>query len=468
MMKDWMATTLRSDLLVQFLIDLDWESIPMRSRSPRRIMMISTHGYVAATPELGKPDTGGQVVYILELSRCLARLGFQIDILTRQFEDQPAVEEVAPRVRLIRIPCGGADFIPKEYLCEYIPEWVVNALSYIRRNRLRYEFINSHYWDAGLAGQLIARKLGIRHLHTPHSIGSWKRSNMPAASEAEAEKRWNFKRRIRDEKVIYDECDGVIATTPQQRQILLGGEYDVPREKIHVVPPGYDDSRFFPVSITTRQTLKRELDLSGPIVLALGRLARNKGYDLLIRAMRPVVERIDDAKLLLAIGSTSLNEDEMGQLEALRQIAKEAGVEQNVLFRDYIPDDLLADYYRAADVFALCSRYEPFGMTAVEAMACGTPTVITTEGGLWEQVNWGAEAIYANPNDHEAFGHAICQILQYPAVSDRLAKYGSQKARARFTWTGVAQQVLSVLEDAQDLVTPVAPVEQTAARSLPV
>jgi mannosylfructose-phosphate synthase len=422
----------------------------MRKRGPRRIMMISTHGYVAATPELGKPDTGGQVVYILELARCLGRLGFHIDIFTRQFENQPASEEVADRVRVIRIPCGGNEFIPKEYLCESIPEWVINTLEFVRKGRLKCEFINSHYWDAGLAGLDLARKLHVRHLHTPHSIGSWKKANMPAGQGDEAEKRWNFDRRIRDEKVIYDESDGVIATTPQQRQLLVGGDYDVPLSKIHVVPPGYDDSRFFPVSISTRQTLKQELKLKGRIVLALGRLARNKGYDLLIRAMRIVVDRAPDVKLLLAIGSTTLNEDEAGQLESLRGIAQELGIADNVLFRDYIPDDLLADYYRAGDVFALSSRYEPFGMTAVEAMACGTPTVVTTEGGLWEEINWGADAIYANPNDYEAFGHAICQILQYPRIADRLAKYGSQRARARFTWTGIAQQILEVFDGVND------------------
>lgn len=422
----------------------------MRKRPLRRIMMISTHGYVAANPELGKPDTGGQVVYILELARCLGRLGFQIDIYTRQFENQPVIEKVTDRVRVVRIPCGDEAFIPKEYLCDSIPEWTANAIAFIRQHRLQYEFINSHYWDAGLAGQLVAQRLKLRHLHTPHSIGSWKKANMPQGEGDEAEQRWNFSRRIRDEKIIYDECDGVIATTPQQRQILLGGDYDVPLAKIHVVPPGYDDSRFFPVSIATRQTLKRELGLDGRIVLALGRLARNKGYDLLIQSMRAVVDRVPDVKLLLAIGSTSLNEDEKKQLDSLRAIAQETGLTECILFRDYIPDEFLADYYRACDVFALSSRYEPFGMTAVEAMACGAPTVITTEGGLWEQVNWGADALYANPNDCDAFGHAICQILQYPEVADRLAKYGSQKARAKFTWTGIAQQILEVFEGAND------------------
>lgn len=425
----------------------------MSTRRRRRIMMISTHGYVAAEPELGKPDTGGQVVYVLELSKCLARMGYDVDILTRQFEDQPASERVADRVRLLRFPCGGRRFIPKETLCEHIPEWSANVSRFLKEEELDYCLINSHYWDAGLAGQMLANWHGIAHFHTPHSIGAWKRDNMDGDSD-ELERRYNFRNRIREEKVIYDECDMVIATTPQQRDILKASEYDVPERKISVIPPGYDDNRFYPVALATRKALKEGLDLQGRIILALGRIAANKGYDLLIRAMSTVFRRVDDVKLLLAIGSTEPTEEEFQQVDSLRRLARELGIEDRVLFRDYIPDELLADYYRAADVFALSSRYEPFGMTAVEAMACGTPTVITTEGGLWEQVVWGQDAIYANPFDPEAFGHAIATVLQYREVYDRLAKFGAQKARARFTWTGIAHQLLQLMESEPPVSSP--------------
>jgi mannosylfructose-phosphate synthase len=415
----------------------------MASR-PQRIMMISTHGYVGAEPEFGKPDTGGQVVYVLELGRCLGRMGYHVDILTRQFERQARIEKVTSRVRVLRFPCGGKEFIPKETLCEHIPEWVANVRRFIEAKRLRYAFINSHYWDAGLAGQALASALDVRHIHTPHSIGSWKRDNMDGTPE-DLERKYNFRQRIREEKVIYDECDGLIATTPQQRDILLK-DYDTPRDKIHVVPPGYDDTRYFPVSRASRAALKTEHDLEGPIVLALGRMAHNKGYDLLIRAMRVVFDRIDHARLILAVGSTEPSAREREQIADLKQLAGQLGIADRVLCHDYIPDEELADYYRMADLFALSSRYEPFGMTAVEAMACGTPCVITTEGGLWEMVTWGLEAVYANPFDSEAFGHAICTVLQHPRVADQLAKFGSQKARARFTWTGVAQQILGHLQ----------------------
>ncbi len=421
----------------------------MPRRSSKRIMMISLHGYVSGRPELGAPDTGGQVVYVLRLSECLARLGYRVDIFTRRFEGQPAIETLTDGVRIIRIPAGGDKLVRKEWMCDVIPEWVSNAEAYIRRHGLAYAFVDSHYWDAGLAGDELSRRLGMVHLHTPHSIGSWKRDNMTGEPD-DLERAYNFGRRIRDERAIYDQADAIIATSPQQRDILTKGDYEVEPDKVAVIPPGFDDTRFFPVSSATRQAIKRDLGVDGLLVLALGRIADNKGYDLLLRAMPTVVERVPDTRLLLAIGATSPTPGEARQVEDLRRLAEDLGIGDNVAFHDYIDDDDLADTYRAADVFALPSRYEPFGMTAVEAMACGTPSVITTEGGLWEMVAWGTEAIYADPLDPPAFGHAIATVLRYPQIARQLSRFGSHRARASFTWNGIAQQLVGLLQDVAD------------------
>lgn len=405
-----------------------------------RILMLSTHGYVSARAPLGRPDTGGQVVYVLELAKHLAQIGYQVDIGTRRFEDQPPEEIVEERVRILRFPCGGAEFRPKETMCDIIPEFRDHAIEFIRREKLEYSLINSHYWDAGLAGMTLSRELHTPHAHTPHSLGAWKRDQMGATTRGQSDT-YNMRRRLHDEREIYAAADWVIATTREQRRLLWGNDYGVAPEKIRLIPPGYDDRRFFPVSSAARQSIKRRLELPQRMILALGRMADNKGYDLLIRALPTVLARTPNATLALALGADNPPPEEMSLIAKLIELINELGVGRHVRFLSHIPDDELADHYRAADVFALCSRYEPFGMTAIEAMACGTPTVVTTRGGLWEELKFGADALFANPLDPVAFGVTIATALQYPAVARRMSEHGAILARSRFSWASVAQRL---------------------------
>ena len=413
-----------------------------------RIAMVSTHGYVAAQPPLGAADTGGQVVYVLELSRKLAQLGYEVDIWTRRFEDQPEIEPVAEQARIIRARCGGPNFIPKEYLHEKLPAWGENALRFIKKHELKYDFINSHYWDAGVAGQHLSEVLGVPHVHTPHSLGLWKKRQMESdypGGAAKFEKQYNFTTRIHQERLLYESAHLVLATTPPQLE-LLQNDYEVPPEKCRMIPPGYDDNRFFPVSEATERALRQKLGFHGPVVMAIGRLARNKGYDLLLQAFQLVAQRHPQATLYLALGGTSLTPVEEKILGGLKNLVGELGLNDRVRFGNFIPDDLLADYYRAADVFVLSSRYEPFGMTAIEAMACGTPTVVTVHGGLYRALTFGRHALYADPFDREELGIMICKVLKHPRLRARLARMGAHKARSLFTWTGIAQQLVALVE----------------------
>lgn len=424
--------------------------MPAKHSSSKRpyIAMVSTHGYVAAHPPLGAADTGGQVVFVLELSRKLAQLGYDVDIWTRRFENQPEIDVVDAHVRVVRVPCGGNDFIPKEYLHQHLMEWCENALRYIRRNRLTYQFVNSHYWDGGIAGQRLAESLGIRHVHTPHSLGLWKKRQMESDYPEESEtfeKEFNFKVRVQHERLLYAHASLVVATTPLQFDMLVN-KYQLPAAKVPMIPPGYDDNRFFPVSDASRQMLRRKLGLKGNVIYANGRLATNKGYDLLINAFAVVAKRLPDAVLHLAAGGGSLGGNERKILAGLKRQVRKLGLQRKVKFVGFVPDNQLADYYRAADVFVLSSRYEPFGMTAIEAMACGTPTVITIHGGLYRAVSFGRHALYADPLDPEDLGIMIVKPLRHPGLRSRLSRMGAHKARSLFTWTGIAQQLISLVE----------------------
>ena len=429
-------------------IDVEHFTKSLTNNRPR-IAMISTHGYVAATPPLGAADTGGQVVYVLELSKKLAALGYEVDIWTRQFEDQPQFDMMEEHVRVIRMPCGGKDFIPKEYLYKKLPEWGENALRFIRQHGLNYAFINSHYWDAGLAGQHLSEVLGVPHIHTPHSLGQWKQRTMLTdfpGKEHEFEEQYNFSRRIHHENILYRECDTVIATTPIQLD-MLKDDYDVSEKRMTMIPPGYDDNRFFPVSAATRQAVRERVGFSGKTILVLGRLAENKGYDLLVEAFPLVCKRYPDARLHLAIGGEDIEgTEERRAFEEIKKQVKSLGVEHAVDFGGFVSDEDLPDYYRAADVFVLCSRYEPFGMTAIESMASGTPTVVTRHGGLWRACTYGRHALICDPFDREDLGMSICKIFQLPKLRMRLARMGAHRARSLFTWTGIAQQLIGVVE----------------------
>jgi mannosylfructose-phosphate synthase len=419
-----------------------------QSEALPRIAMISTHGYVSSQPPLGAADTGGQVVYVIELSKRIAEIGYEVDIYTRQFEEQSALEHVTDRVRIIRIPCGGKEFIPKEYLIRRIPEWSENALRFITAHQLQYAFINSHYWDAGVAGQHLADVLGVTHVHTPHSLGIWKSRQMEQDFPGDAkkfERQYNFEERIRRETSLFSDADLVIATTPQQLDLLVE-DYGVSPINCRLIPPGYDDTKFYPIGDDSRRSLKRNLGLGPKAVLAVGRLARNKGYDLLIDGFSVLASRESEATLYLAIGGSSQTELEASILRGLKDQVQRLGLNGRVTFSDFIPDEQLANYYRAADLFVLSSRYEPFGMTAIEAMASGTPTVLTIHGGLFRILTFGRHTLFADPFDKEDLGITMLKVLRYPRLRHRLSKMGSHKARSLFTWTGIAQQLVAATE----------------------
>jgi mannosylfructose-phosphate synthase len=407
------------------------------------ILMMSLHGYVAAEPELGKPDTGGQVVFVLELAKRLSRLGYRVDLVTRRFEKQPEYDRINEGLRIWRIPFGGRQFIRKEDMHDYLSDFITNFLAATRSRQLKYDFVNSHYWDAGWAGQKIAEELQIPHIHTPHSLGAWKREGMDG-DPAELESTYRFEERVHKEFLIYRSCDHIIATTEEQLN-LLQTHYDITDKHITVIPPGIDENRYTPARNLVRQELRQRYGLEPETVFTVGRMATNKGYDLLIQSLPTLIELVPEAHLVLAAGGQDSERDREKEAE-LRALADQIQVSDRITWAQYIPDEDMANYYRAAAVFALSSRYEPFGMTAIEAMACGAPTVITVNGGLHELIDFGTQALFADPNVPQEYGAVLALPLRYPRLAEELSIEGSRFARRNFGWTGIARRTLAVFD----------------------
>ena len=407
-----------------------------------RILMLSTHGYVAAEPELGKPDTGGQVVFVLELARQFTDLGHTVDIVTRRFEGQPEFDDMGERLRVWRIPYGGPDFIRKEDMHDHLDEFERTFFAAMAERQTSYDVINSHYWDAGWAGQRIAEELGITHVHTPHSLGSWKRRGMRADPQ-EVESNYRFEERIRKEFLIFRRCDYVIATTNEQREFLTK-DYEVPDWHMAMIPPGIDESRYTPVTQAQVKSIRRSVGFKQHDVYTVGRAAANKGYDLLIQALPELRESVPDARIQFAVGADNRSDER--KIEKWKALAAELGVDDAVNWIGYVEDDEMADYYRASPVFALPSRYEPFGMTAVEAMACGTPCVVTVHGGLEEMFDFGSQALFADPKRPREFATMLSMPMRYPQLRERLSIAGARFARKNFGWRGIARRTLVIFE----------------------
>lgn len=174
-------------------------------------------------------------------------------------------------------------------------------------------------------------------------------------------------------------------------------------------------------------------------------MAHNKGYDLLLKAMPTVFELQPDARLVAAIGGEDSEQDDKG-VGKLKSLAKELGIEKKVIWKQYIADQDLPNIYRAANVFAMPSRYEPFGMVAIEAMACGTPSVITVHGGLKNLINYGNQALYADPHRPIEFGAMLAMPLLYQDLRNELSVEGAKFARRNFGWTGIAKKILEIFD----------------------
>jgi mannosylfructose-phosphate synthase len=146
------------------------------------------------------------------------------------------------------------------------------------------------------------------------------------------------------------------------------------------------------------------------------------------------------------VGGERLDWTERSILDECRTLVRELALEQRVVFSGFVPEELLPDVYRAADVFVLPSRYEPFGMAAVEAMACGTPTVLTTHGGLFKSLTYGVDGLFADAFDAPDLGLTILTALRHPPLSDRLSRNGASTAQRSFTWSVIADQLITAVE----------------------
>ncbi len=403
-----------------------------------QIAMVSTHGYFDPVPRLGRTDTGGQVVYVLELSKSLSRQGIRVDIFTRWFErSKKQIDPVPgyPGVRIIRIPAGGWKFIPKEQIYDVLQELSSNMIRFICSNDLDYDLYHGHYVDGGIVTVEVARYFKKPSYFTPHSLGAWKREQM-AGNQEEMERKFRFNHRIKEELRIFKSVNGLAVTSVVQLE-KIDELYNLKPDNVANLPPGTNIDLFRPLKPDEK---KQKIDLPKPYIYTLSRIDSNKGHDLLLNAFNIVTSKIENIHLVIGGGSTNPQKREREVLKNIEKIIEEKGLKDRVHLIGYVPDELVLPYYQNAELFVLPSIFEPFGMTASEAMACATPVIASKFGGIKNVIVSGENGILVDPTNPEEFSDSIIVLLRDRKLAKRLGQRGCETIRKEYSWEAIAQK----------------------------
>lgn len=408
----------------------------------RRIAMLSVHSSPLAA--LGGKEAGGMNVYVRELSRELGRQGVAVDIYTRcQDREVPVVVNIAPNVRVLTVRVGPAAPYDKNWVLDYLPEFVHRIRCVADGEDIHYDVIHSHYWLSGIAALELRQAWGTPVIHMFHTLGAMK-NTVARGDENETDQR------INSERMLLHEVDRVVAATPLDRA-QMEWHYHADIQRIVVIPCGVDLNHFHPIEQVTAREQLGVPPHPHKMLLFVGRIEPLKGIDTLLRAMALLVEYHPawwgDICLAIIGGDRRETPDQWStEMRRLRRLQGELGIGELVTFQGSQDQRKLPVFYSAADAVIVPSHYESFGMVALEAMACGTPVIASNVGGLRYTVRDGETGLLVPREDPAALAEKIAVLLDDEAFRLQLGQQATQTAQ-RYSWTTIASEIRELYDE---------------------
>ncbi|GAB4537051.1 MAG: glycosyltransferase family 1 protein [Pleurocapsa sp.] len=402
----------------------------MLPKTKGKIALISVHGDPAI--DIGEEEAGGQNVYVRKVGEALARQGWQVDMFTRRSNiKQEKIVEHLPNCRTIRLTAGSQEFVPRQEIFNYLPDFLEAFFKFQHEQRTIYPIIHTNYWLSAWVGMEIKKRQIARHLHTYHSLGAVKYRSVNAIPMI-------AKTRLKIEKQSLETADITVATSPQEKEHMRSLVSQ--QGNIKVIPCGTDITCFGSVAQDAARA-KLNIKPEEKVILYVGRFDRRKGIETLVRAVgQDRVKQHQNLKLIIVGGSTPGRKDGK-ERERIEGIVNELGLQNITIFPGRVEHQDLAYYYAAADVCVVPSHYEPFGLVAIEAMASGTPVVASEVGGLKFTVVNEVTGLLAPPQNEQAFASAIDEILSNTSWCQQLGKNARERVESKFSWDGVAAQL---------------------------
>jgi phosphatidylinositol alpha-1,6-mannosyltransferase len=365
------------------------------------------------------PKEGGLQTWAFELARNLHRLGGAITVLARRSSAQNRAFDRRLDFPVWRM--GGHDWDRYGHL--YVFYYLVRFLFSHGKRPLVY----ATHWKAGLVPALVGSAVGMKVLVGAHG--------MEILKEKKACRQWLIRQTFR-------RAHRGIAVSQFARRALV--DLGVSEKKLAVVPNGVDIDTFRPMGKPA--VLIERYRLEGKkVILTLARLVARKGQDQVIRALPRVLREVPDAVYLLA--------GKGPEQQRLRDLAASLGVGDQVLFAGYVPAGELAEHYNLADVFIMASReidetgdVEGFGITFLEAGACGVAVIGGRSGGVPDAVVDGSTGLLVDPLDTDQIADALIRLLTDKGLSESMGQAGRRRVAERLQWRHVAERCIRLEE----------------------
>ena len=393
-----------------------------------RIAMVSEHANPLAA--VGGVDAGGQNVHVGALAQALAAQGHEVVVHSRR--DAPSVRRrvrLCPGVVVDHVPAGPACDVPKDDLLPHMAafgeelsrSWAADPP----------DVVHAHFWMSGLAALPAARELGLPVVQTFHALGTVKRRHQGDADTSPPQ-------RLRLESAVARQVDRIVATCSDEVEELV--RMDVQRDDVAVVPCGVDLGLFtdsgpaLPRSGSTHR------------LVTVGRLVERKGVQTVVEALGALA----DTELLVAGGPPPGRMDDDPEVCRLREVAARHGVADRVTFLGQVRHDDVPSLFRSADVAVTVPWYEPFGITPLEAMACGTPVVASAVGGLTDTVVDGRTGLLVPPRRPDLLAGALQALLGDRSRLQTFGRAAAERARSRYSWERIAAETAAVYRQVVD------------------
>ena len=450
----------------------------MASEKGLYIQLYSIHGLIRGNDiELGRDaDTGGQTKYVLELAKTLSTFPEveKIELVTRWINDKTIsqdytipIEKVNDKFDIIRIRCGGSKYIRKELLWNYLEEFIDKSIKYLKSKRRLPDFIHSHYGDAGYVCFELSRFFGLTFFHTSHSIGRDKQKKLldNGLSTELIEKRYKMSQRISAEEKIFYWADMIVTSTTQEIENHTRNYKDVSETKFRVIPPGINLEKFYPynrkkffdkqtaslVKHINKELVKFFVRINKPLILSVCRPDKRKNISGLIEAYGQDKELQKKANLAIFAG---IRDDILTMEENEREVLTEMLLlmdKYNLYGKMAIPKrhdteievpELFRKAAKSGGVFVNASLSETFGLTLIEAAACGLPVVATKEGGPRDIVANCKNGTVVDVSDTNNISEALNTILDNKNLWNQFSSNGIENVKKFYSWKSHASRYL--------------------------